>query len=163
MSTLAAQTCGTGITQADYRRAIQDKLEIDWMCGDWVSRATIPTASPAVSPHTSATSPLSSTTVSTPQVLTSFASPILFATSPTVLSSTLPVPQLSPTGPIPELPSALPVPELSPTISSTVFSIPIPDLHSPVSSDPQQLSSPASPDVNQLPDRPVHSFQSLLK
>ena len=68
------------------------------------------------------------------------------------------MPQLSLTGPIPELLSTLPMPELSPTISSTVSSKPIPDLHSPVSSDPQQLSSPASPDVNQLPDKSVHSF-----
>ena len=119
--------------------------------------ATIPTASPAASPLPPATSPLSSTTVSTPPVLTSFASPILFAASPTVLSSTLPMPQLSPTGPIPDLQSTLPMPELSPT--STGSSIPIPNLHSPVSSNPQQLSSPASPDVNQLPDRSVHCFQ----
>ena len=105
------------------------------MCGDCVSRATVPTASPAASPLPPTTSPLSSTTVSTPPVLTSFASPILFAASPTVLSSTLPMPQLSPTEPIPELQSTLPMPELSPTVSSTGSSIPIPN--SPVSSNPQ--------------------------
>ena len=60
-----------------------------------------------------------------------FCSLILFAASPTVLSSTQPMPQLSPTGPIPELPATPLMSELSPSRSS----IPMPDLHSPVSSE----------------------------
>ena len=137
------RTCGTGITQEIYRTAVKEKKEIDWSCTDCSNIQPPLHQSPAHSPESATATPDFAPLVTPPPGFAPLITPppgfgTFITPPPGFASPTYSSPVITPP-PIPQ-DFASPVLQLAtPTNPPPLFSI--------------------SPDINDLPDRQLNSFQ----
>ena len=125
------RTCSTGVTQQEYRLAVQKKTSIDWKCSDCLEEPS--TSTPP------ATLNITYTIVPATPTSPDFDTSVVQQPSP--LSSTFRSPPTSPA-----------------STNASIIQPPSP-LASTSATSPLPVTAPTSPDINQLPDRSVTSFQ----
>ena len=127
------RTCSTGVTQQEYRLAVQKKTSIDWKCSDCLGEPS--TSTPP------ATLNITYTIVPATPTSPDFDPSVVQQPSP--LSSTFRSPPTSPA-----------------STNASIIQPPSP-LASTSATSPLPVTAPTSPDINQLPDRSVTSCDTL--
>ena len=82
------RTCGTGVTQTEYRQAIKTKTDVNWECSDCGTPSTQTTTSTSTSASTTQTT--TSTSASTTQTTTSTSTPPTPSSSATQTAKSTP-------------------------------------------------------------------------